>query len=124
MNACARRIEEPDPHELIPRFREAGPVTLDLFHRDGRADGRWVGLHPREFALLWRLAAEPGRRVSRRDLLADVWRMEFEPETNSLEVHVARTRGKLDVFGLAWLIETHPHGGYLLSAAANDSFGF
>ena len=101
---------------MIPRFRDAGDVTLDLFHRDGRVDDRWVGFHPREFELLWRLAEQPGQRVSKRQLLAEVWRINFEPETNSVAVHVARVRSKLEPFGLSSILATHPDGGYFLDA--------
>lgn len=104
----------PDSDTLIPRFREAGDVTLDLFHRDGRVEDRWLGLHPREFELLWRLAEQPGERMTRQQLLADVWRIHFEPETNSVAVHVARVRAKLESFGLAKMLVTHPEGGYFL----------
>jgi two-component system OmpR family response regulator len=96
----------------LPRQRQAGPVLLDLFHRDGRIGPTWLGLHPREFALLWRLAETPDARVSRHDLLADVWRLEHLPETNSLEVHVSRLRAKLAISQCAWLVRTHPDGGY------------
>jgi DNA-binding response OmpR family regulator len=106
----------PDSDTLIPRFLEAGDLTLDLFHRDGRVFDRWLALHPREFELLWRLAQQPGERLTRRQLLADVWRLDFEPETNSLAVHVARVRAKLEPFGLARMLVTHPDGGYLLNA--------
>ena len=74
----------PEADALIPRFREAGDVTLDLLHRDGRVDGRWLSLHPREFGVIWRLAQQPGQRVSKRQLLADVWRISFDPETNKI----------------------------------------
>lgn len=100
--------------ETMPRRLAAGPVMLDLFYRDGRVDGAWLGLHPREFALLWRLALTPGAPVSRRQLLRDVWRLDHVPETNSVEVHVSRLRAKLAVSHCSWLVETHPHGGYCL----------
>lgn len=103
---------------MIPRFRGVGDVTLDLFHRDGRVDDRWLGFHPREFELFWRLAEEPGMRVSKRQLLVEVWRINFEPETNSVAVHVARVRSKLDIFGLAGMLATHPDGGYYLDVPA------
>jgi len=99
---------------MIPRFRDAGEVTLDLFHRDGRIADRWLGFHPREFALLWRLAEHPGERMTRRQLLAEVWRIHIDPETNSVAVHVARVRSKLEPFGLSRLIATHRQGGYFL----------
>lgn len=106
----------------MPRRRKAGPVTLDIFFRDGRVDGSWLGLHPREFALLWRLAETPYTRVSRRQLLVDVWRMEHMPETNSLEVHISRLRAKLAISRCGWLVRTHPDGGYQLGGDSHGSF--
>lgn len=103
--------------DLIPRFREVGDVTLDLFHRDGRVDDRWLGFHPREFELLWRLAETPGERLTRRQLLSEVWRINHEPNTNSVAVHVARVRSKLGACGLAGMLVTHPDGGYYLEAS-------
>ena len=106
---------------LIPRFREAGDLTLDLVHRDGRVEDRWLRLHPREFEVLWRLAEQVGRPVTRKELLEDVWRIHHEPNTNSVAVHVARIRSKLEPFGLAHMLATHPAGGYLLDAPPGPS---
>lgn len=106
----ARRLAA--ARESLPRRREVGPLMLDLFHRDARAGQRWLALHPREFGLLWRLAQRPGERVSRARLLRDVWRLDFEPGTNSVEVHVSRLRAKLAAAGVAGLVETDPQGGY------------
>ena len=111
----------PDSDTLIPRFREAGDVTLDLFHRDGRVEDRWLGLHPREFELLWRLAEQQGQPMTKQQLLADVWRITFEPETNSVAVHVARVRAKLAPFGLSRILATHPDGGYFLDVPPGPS---
>lgn len=121
MNSIDARRLLPGNDEMIPRFVEAGDVTLDLFHRDGRVEDRWLHLHPREFELLWRLAQCPGQRLTRRELLAEVWRIQHEPGTNSVAVHVARLRGKLDQFGLGWMLATHPDGGYYLDAPPGPS---
>lgn len=104
---------------VLPRQRLVGPLVLDLFHRDAMAGGRWLALHPREFALLWRLAESAGERVGRAELLHSVWRLREIPETNSLEVHVSRLRGKLALAGVSGLVETDPAGGYRLSPAAD-----
>lgn len=101
---------------VLPRRYRAGPLLLDLFHRDAQIQGRWLGLHPREFGLLWRLAETPRRVVSRRQLLRDVWRMQHDPETNRVAVHVARLRGKLATAGLSALVSTGAQGGYCLAA--------
>ncbi|MEM7687767.1 MAG: winged helix-turn-helix domain-containing protein [Pseudomonadota bacterium] len=114
MNSNSAHNVFPDTDALIPRFREVGDLTLDLLHRDGRVEDKWLGFHPREFNLVWRLAQDLGQPVSKRQLLADVWRITFEPETNSVAVHVARVRSKLQPFGLARILVTHPEGGYFL----------
>ena len=106
----------PDSDTRIPRFREAGEVTLDLVHRDGRVAGRWLGFHPCEFELLWRLAENPGRRMTRRQLLRDARWLGFASKTVSLAVHVARIRAKLAPFGLSRMIAKHTEGGYVLHA--------
>ena len=106
--------------EQVPRRRELGPVTLDLLHRDARAKRGWLSLHPREFELLWRLAERPGERVSRSRLLREVWRLDFEPCTNTVEVHVSRLRAKLAAAGIAGLVETDPQGGYCLSQRSEE----
>lgn len=115
MKSTAASKMPPHDDTMIPRFREAGEVTLDLFHRDGRVEDRWIGFHPREFEVLWRLAQQPGERMTRRQLLSEVWRIDYEPETNSVAVHVARIRSKLDPFGLSAILATHPEGGYFLN---------
>ena len=72
MNAPPPPGQFPQSAVMIPRFREAGDVTLDLLHRDGRVDDRWLALHPREFAVLWRLAQQPAQRITPQQLLAEV----------------------------------------------------
>lgn len=98
----------------MPRFRDVDGLLLDLFARDAFAERRALGLHPREFALLWRLADTPGVPVSKAELVSDVWRLGHVPETNSIAVHVSRLRAKLALAGYDALVHTHPDGGYVL----------
>lgn len=114
MNAIPSPIQFPADGTMMPRFREVGDVTLDLCHRDARVVDTWLGFNLREFALLWRLAEQPGERITQRQLLAEVWRIHFDPETNSVALHVARVQAKLEPFGLARLIGTHGDGGYFI----------
>jgi two-component system OmpR family response regulator len=117
LDARARRLAELE--DTLPRYRRLGRLSLDLLAREAFVDERALGLHPREFGLLWRLADTPGRPVSKESLVKDVWRMGFVPETNSLAVHVSRLRGKLNTAGLEGLVETAPSGGYCLVPADN-----
>ncbi len=100
--------------EAEPRRRRHGTLELDLLLREGTVAGRRLGLHPREFSLLWRLAQTPGRAVAPQDLLSEVWQMSFRPETNSLAVHVCQLRAKLASAGLGGIVSTAPDGGYAL----------
>lgn len=109
--------------QSLPSHRQLGALRLDLLGREGFVADRAIGLHPREFALLWRLADDPGDPVSPRELLRDVWRLAFRPETNSLAVHVSRLRAKLRAVGIDGLIETLPDGAYRLAAAHRAVIG-
>lgn len=109
---------------MLPRWRDVGPLVLDLFQRDARFQGRWMGLHPREFGLLWRLADLPGATVTRDELLRDVWRMAHDPGTNSIGVHVSRLRAKLSERGCPPLVETAPSGGYRIADTAPTAAPF
>ncbi len=111
----ARSQRVTDMFGMLPRWRELGPLTLDLFHRDARQAARWLNMHPREFGLLWRLADNPGERVTRKQLLQDVWRISHDPQTNSVEVHISRLRNKLASVGCGDMVKTAPEGGYVLT---------
>lgn len=109
----ARRIA--DLGETLSRYRNYGVLRLDLLQRDGYVAGKAVGLHPREFALLWRLMEAPGEPVDKAELLSEVWRLTYVPETNSIAVHVSRLRGKMARAGLNGWVQTSVAGGYYLA---------
>lgn len=110
----ARTLRLLDSAWAIPRQRQLGALRLDLLAREAFVAGRPVGLHPREFILLWRLAETPEVPVCQAELLADVWRLTFRPETNTLAVHVSRLRAKLRLAGVEGLIRTGADGSYSL----------
>lgn len=101
--------------DVLPRRRSHGGLNLDLLLREGWVAGRRLGLHPREFALVWRLAECPGEPVAPEALLTDVWNTSFRPETNSLAVHVCRLRAKLAAAGLSQIVRTTAKGWYVLA---------
>lgn len=98
----------------VGRFREAGDLTLDLKHRDGRVDDLWLGLSPCEFGLLWRLAEQPGERITAGQLLAEVCLVAFGPACGAIPEEIAGARAKLGAAGLAHLIGGDPADGYAL----------
>ena len=115
MSAMSIRTQYPGSEAVTVRFREAGDVTLDLVHHDGRVDDCWLGLNPHEFALLWRLAEQPGACISRQLLLADVWRLPCATDHRTLSDHVDQMRDRMKPFGLDNLIAADRDGGYFLN---------
>jgi two-component system OmpR family response regulator len=117
----ARALRLTELENLLPRFRQVGPLRLDLLAREAFVDGEPLGLHPREFGLLWRLSDKPGKPLGKRKLIEDVWHLRFVPETNSLAVHVSRLRAKLRLFSLADLLRTTRNGDYVLVASEAEA---
>ena len=120
MNAPLPSYHFPGNDIAGPRFREAGEVVLDQFHRDGRVDAQWLGLHAREFALLWRLAAQLGERLCDQQLHAEAFRITFDPEPERVIADIARLRGKLAAAGAGHLICVDGDGRYFLEVPPDN----
>jgi two-component system, OmpR family, response regulator len=108
------------------RSRGGGPVTklavgdleMDLLARTVRRAGQMVELLPREFQLLEYMMRNAGHVVTRTMLLENVWDYHFDPQTNVIDVHIARLRQKIDRDQEAPLIHTVRGAGYVLRASA------
>jgi two-component system, OmpR family, response regulator RegX3 len=76
------------------RIRSGG-LGIDTPARRVFVDDEEVALTRKEFDLLARLARDPGRVVSREDLMSDVWDVNWFGSTKTLGVHIGCLRGKL-----------------------------
>ena len=95
-------------------------LVLDVATRRVSCDGQDIALPLREFDLLANLARVPDRPLSRAALLKAVWRIDFDPGTNRVEVHMSRLRAKVDrgfdwpmlqtVKGLGYALKSRPDG--------------
>ena len=88
------------------RFRTAGDLTLDLLHCDARVDDCWLGLEREAFAMLWRLAAVPGERLTLDELSAETWRDGDDREPGNAARGLAGLKARLATVGMAYLICT------------------
>ncbi len=89
-------------------------LELDLLRREATRSGQTLQLTPQEFVLLEYLCRNAGRVVTRSMILDKVWGMRIQPDTNVVDVHIYRLRGKVDGTGQAPLIRTLRGVGYVL----------
>jgi DNA-binding response OmpR family regulator len=89
-----RSPERPNQIRKIPL---AGGAVADLARCEVRyPDGQRCELSEREIDLLWYLAANQGRAISREEILRYVWRLDPKGlETRTIDMHIANLREKL-----------------------------
>ncbi len=90
-------------------------LELDLLRREACRGGQVLQLTPQEFVLLEYLCRNAGRVVTRSMILDKVWGMRIQPDTNVVDVHIYRLRGKVDTVGRQPLIRTLRGVGYVLN---------
>jgi DNA-binding response OmpR family regulator len=92
-------------------------LELDFINRRASRGEEVLNLSPQEFVLLTYLCRHAGRVVTRSMLLSEVWGMRFQPNTNVVDVHIYRLRGKVDTEGREPLIKTLRGIGYVLKGS-------
>ncbi|MBA3595981.1 MAG: heavy metal response regulator transcription factor [Methylibium sp.] len=97
---------------------QLGELALDLVRRKALRGEQRLDLTAKEFALLTLLLQRQGQVLSRTLLAEQVWDMNFDSDTNVVEVAVRRLRGKLDDPFAAKLLHTVRGMGYVLEQRA------
>ncbi|MFD0915847.1 response regulator transcription factor [Pseudahrensia aquimaris] len=75
---------------------EVADLKLDRISHKAYRGGEEIVLQPREYRLLEYLARNTGDLVTRTMLLQNVWDLNFDPQTNVIDVHMSRLRAKID----------------------------
>ncbi|UIJ83246.1 heavy metal response regulator transcription factor [Rhizobium leguminosarum] len=97
---------------------EVADLRLDVLRRKVTRDGVEIALTNKEFMLLHLLMKRQGEVLSRTQIASEVWDMNFDSDTNVVDVAVKRLRAKVDApFGRK-LISTIRSVGYSLSLDA------
>jgi two-component system copper resistance phosphate regulon response regulator CusR len=89
-------------------------LVIDLVSRKVTRNDKEILLTAREFVLLEYLARNANRVVSKNQILENVWEMEFDPESNIIEVYIYQLRKKIDKGFEKSLLETIVGAGYKL----------
>jgi two-component system, OmpR family, response regulator len=98
------------------RVLEVDNLRMDLLSRKVQRGNRNIVLQPREFKLLEYLMRHAGQVVTRTMLLENVWEYHFDPQTNVIDVHVSKLRGKIDIAPERPLLRTVRNAGYMITA--------
>ena len=103
------------PHGNAAETRlKACDLEIDLLTRQVLRNGKSILLQPREFKLLEYLMRNAGHIVTRTMLLENVWDYHFDPQTNVIDVHVSRLRGKIDKGFDEPILQTIRGAGYMI----------
>ncbi|OZC01280.1 response regulator transcription factor [Rubricoccus marinus] len=101
--------EGPKDHGILT----VGRLAIDTRRARATVDGTVVTLTPRLFDLLTFLARREGEVVGREALLSGVWGLDFDPQTNAVDVYVHYLRRALRTVGLSEAVVTVRGRGYL-----------
>lgn len=93
-----------------------GDMECHIKARTAHRQGRHVALSPKEFELFKYFMQNAGEIVTREMLLHNVWNLNFDPQTNVIDVNVGRLRRKLEEGFDKPVLETIWGAGYRLHA--------
>ena len=111
--ARVRSILRRGPARLSETIRVAD-LEVDVVRLRARRAGQRLDLTPKEFALLTLLARRAGDVLSRTLIAEQVWDVNFDSDTNVVDVHVRHLRSKVDEPFERKLIHTVRGVGYVL----------
>jgi heavy metal response regulator len=113
--ARVRTLLRRGPVREVEHFNVAD-LELDLLRRRVTRAGERLTLTNKEFALLHLLLSREGEVLSRAQIASQVWQMNFDSDTNVVDVAIRRLRAKVDDPYPAKLIHTVRGMGYMLEA--------
>ena len=119
LRTATRRRSHSVPDSAGPDRLAFGALALNLRERRVSLQGADIALTEGEFEVLWLLASQAGRAVSRAELLRRLRGLPYQRIDRSIDCRIYRIRAKLsDADGPAQRIRTVRNCGYLFSPAA------
>lgn len=114
VKALLKRVEAPINEPQILRFAD---LEMNLKTREVNRKGKPIELTSQEFKLLEYFMKRPYTVVSRAELARDIWQIEFESNTNVVEVYISYLRSKIDKPFESRLLHNKHGIGYILKQA-------
>jgi DNA-binding response OmpR family regulator len=95
LEARIRAVLRRGPATSVASGIKVGDLEIDPGSREARLGGSILDLSPKEFDLLLLLAERSGQVVSKREILAEVWREPYGGSERTVDVHLSWLRKKL-----------------------------
>ena len=115
-----RALLKRTPGQPVPvgNYLRAADLEMNLDNKEVHRGGRRIKLTAKEFQLLEYLLRNKNRVVSRADLAINVWDVDFNTNTNVIDVYISYVRNKVDKDFEQKLIQTHVGMGYILKTTS------
>lgn len=121
IRALLRRTESENGARTASRLT-FGSLVIDSSRREAWLDGQLIDLTGAEFDLLWLLASNAGRVLSREETFVALRGIEYDGQDRSIDVRISRIRPKIgDDPDMPRLIKTVRSKGYLFVAPEPDA---
>ena len=116
-----RALLKRTPGQTVPvgNLLKAADLEMNLDNKEVHRAGKRIKLTAKEFQLLEYLLRNKNRVVSRADLAINVWDVDFNTNTNVIDVYISYVRNKVDKDFEHKLIQTHVGMGYILKTQSN-----
>lgn len=98
----------------VGNILKASDLEMNLDSKEVKRDDKIINLTTKEFQLLEYLLRNKNKVVSRVDIAINVWDVDFETNTNVIDVYISYLRNKVDKHFEHKLIQTHVGMGYIL----------
>ncbi|SHE91243.1 response regulator transcription factor [Flavisolibacter ginsengisoli] len=103
-----------DQHIPVGNVLHASDLEMNLDSKEVKRNGELINLTAKEFQLLEYLIRNKNRVVSRADIAINVWDIDFDTNTNVIDVYINYVRNKIDKRFEKKLIQTQVGMGYIL----------
>ncbi|MEO7310399.1 MAG: response regulator transcription factor [Chitinophagaceae bacterium] len=98
----------------VGHLLKAADLEMNLDSKEVTRDGEKINLTAKEFQLLEYLLRNKNRVLSRANIAINVWDVDFDTNTNIIDVYISYIRNKVDKKHDHKLIQTHVGMGYIL----------
>lgn len=102
------------PKQIVSALMKMGSLSIDLNKQIVRRSGKMINLTKKEYIILEYLIRNRGDIKSREQIIENVWDINADPFSNSLDTHIVNLRRKINQSDEQELIHTFPGRGYKL----------